>query len=83
MAITAIEATITVQQTCRRLSRRFMAVSYSMFHLRFIAPEAVCSDGYRLSEVFIADIAELYIYILIYLTSDRSLKGPRRRAYTL
>jgi hypothetical protein len=35
------------------------------------------------SEAFIADIAGLYIYILIYLTSDRSLKGPRRRAYIL
>jgi hypothetical protein len=29
VAITAIEVTITAQQTCRRLSRRFMAVSYS------------------------------------------------------
>jgi hypothetical protein len=27
VAITGIEATITVQQTCRRLSRRFTAVS--------------------------------------------------------
>jgi hypothetical protein len=29
VAITAIEATITVQQTYRQISHRFMAVSYS------------------------------------------------------
>jgi hypothetical protein len=43
-----------------RVSGLAIIIKRLSFHLRFTAPEAVFSDGYRPSEAFIADIARLY-----------------------